>query len=187
MRHIIPILTFLVAAHGALAAQPELPSCPPPMEFATRKAELMAELKETRSAADGLYLTRYLAEIFATAPNRAAQDMLSQAMTRRQQDDLAGATAALDGLIAYCPAFAEGYHQRAMIRRARGDLAGALADLDLALDRAPDHLGAMASKAQVLVELGRFADGRAQRDAVLRMNPWMPERFVDLDIPGVAL
>ncbi len=135
------------------------------MEFAERKADLLAELQQTRSRADGLYLTRHLVEIFATAPNREAQKLLEQGMSRRQAEDAGAAQAALDELVSYCPDFAEGYHQRALLRQEEGDLESALADLDRALEAAPDHLAAMARRVQVLSELGRGDEAEAMRGA----------------------
>ncbi|WP_172331782.1 tetratricopeptide repeat protein [Mangrovicoccus sp. HB161399] len=188
MRHFIIPLLFTAAANGVQAAQTEaVPSCPPPMEFAERKADLLAELQQTRSRADGLYLTRHLVEIFATAPNREAQKLLEQGIARRQAMDAEGATEALDQLIAYCPDFAEGYRQRALLQQGEGDLDGALADLDRALEAAPDHLAAMAQRVQVLVELGRDEEARDMRAAVLGLNPWMPLEKIVPDEPGILL
>lgn len=181
---IIPLILF---AQGAIAAPPPTPSCPAPLEFAERREQLLSELQETKNSATGLFLTRHLVAIYTTAPNRRAQDMLNAGIDMRRLADLDGATAALDALIAYCPGFAEGYHQRAMVRRDFGDLTGALDDLNAALDLAPDHLGAMARKAQVLSALGQYREAETMRAAVLTLNPWMPDRFLTLDIPGTAL
>lgn len=185
MRCLIPLLLLL--AQSATAAPQPIPTCPAPMEFTTRKAELLRELQETKNSATGLFLTRHLVAIYTTAPNRRAQDMLNAGIDMRRLADLDGAAAALDALTTYCPDFAEGFHQRALVRRAAGDLDGALSDLETALKLAPDHLGAKARKAQVLVAMGRYRDGEALRAEVLAMNPWMPERFLQLDIPGTAL
>lgn len=188
MRHFILPLLLLAAAPGARAAQTEtLPSCPPPMEFAERKADLLAELKVTRSRADGLYLTRHLVEIFATAPNREAQKLLEQGISSRQASDAEAAAEALDQLVAYCPDFAEGYHQRALLHQGEGDLDQALADLDLALEKAPDHLAAMARRVQILAELGRGDEAEAMRAAVLGLNPWMPVQKTAPEEPGTLL
>lgn len=185
MRFLILALVFMAPA--AFAAPLAIPSCPAPMEFSERKADLLHELQQTQNSATGLFLTRHLVAIYTTAPNRRAQDLLNAGIDMRRLADLDGAAVTLDALVAYCPEFAEGYHQRALVRRANGDLDGALADLDRALALAPDHLGAMARKAQVLVAMGRYRDGAALRAEVLAMNPWMPARFLQLDIPGTAL
>ncbi|WP_171060850.1 tetratricopeptide repeat protein [Poseidonocella sp. HB161398] len=188
MRHFtIPLLLFLAAAPGARAAQTETgPSCPPPMEFAERKADLLAELQETRSRADGLYLTRHLVGIFATAPNREAQKLLDKGISLRQAH-AAAAGETLDALIAYCPDFAEGYHQRALLHQEDGDLDAALADLDRALAQAPDHVAALARRVQVLSALGRAEEATEAGDRLSGLNPWMPVEMLEPETPGTLL
>lgn len=181
------LIPLLFAAQSAIAAPEFTPACPAPLEFTARKTELMTELRQTRNRATGIYLTQHLVALYTTAPNRRAQDMLNDGITLRRQLKFDAATEALDALIAYCPDFAEGYHQRAMLRRTQGDLEGALSDLDSVLDHAPDHLGAMARRAQVLAAMGRYRDGEKARNEVLQLNPWMPERFLELQIPGTPL
>ncbi|MBE3640311.1 tetratricopeptide repeat protein [Mangrovicoccus algicola] len=183
-------LAMMLAAAAAPADQPGAApqsACPPPMEFAGRKADLLAELQHTRSRADGLFLTRHLVEIFATAPNRDAQKLLEEAVALRRAHAPAAAEQVLGDLIAYCPDFAEGYRQRALLRRQTGDLDGALADLDRALVHAPDHLAAMAGRLQVLIELDRTAEAGRTRDALLALNPWMPLDHLEDATPGLML
>lgn len=114
-------LSLLFIAQGAFAEGPTSASCPAPLEFLDRKEQLLSELQETKNRATGLFLTRHLAEIHATAPNRRAQGLLNLGMDRRRLSDLEGAATVFDRLIDYCPGFAEGFHQRAMVRRAAGD------------------------------------------------------------------
>lgn len=185
MRHLILSLTIgLAAASPALAGDAARPDCPDPLKFQRQKSELMDELQATRNRDAGLFLTRRLVAIYTTAPNWHAQQMLDHGIRARMMADLETAGDALDGLIAYCPDFAEAYHQRALLRRAEGDFDGALRDLDAALDLAPDHLGAMARKAQVLGALGRVKDAADMRARVLDLNPWMPPRLVDFGQPA---
>lgn len=181
------ILPLILAAQGAWAAQEFVPTCPAPLEFTEEKAALLDELQNTHNRAAGQFLTRHLATLFTTAPNRRAQDLLNAGTDLRRQSDLGGALSALDSLVDYCPDYAEGYFQRGLARRAAGDFGGALDDLDAALARAPDHLGAMASKAQVLIDMGRYRDGEALRASVMDLNPWMPDGLLDFEIPGTPL
>ncbi len=182
-------LTLAVSAiaSGADAAPDALPSCPPTMQFEERKTALFDELQRTRDASTGLFLTQKLVSIWTTAPNWHAQTLLNAGIMRRQLADYGTAEAALDELIAYCPTFAEAYHQRALVYRAQGAHGAALADLDAALVHAPDHIGAMARKAQVLAALGRHADARAVRATVLQINPWMPDRLTRHQVPGTDI
>lgn len=163
-------------------------TCPPPLVFADRKADLFETLQSTRDANAGRFLTRELRTLLATAPNRRAQDTLDAGIELRRAHDFEGAIEALDQLVAYCPDFAEGYNQRALVRFLQRDYDGALSDLDAALARAPDHPGAMAGKAITLVQLGRADEGdRVLREA-LTLNPWLPERdMLHAPPPGTAV
>lgn len=189
MRHIILSLSLsaLIPVSGAMAAPEALaqwPSCPAPQSFADEKAELLAELSQTRSRATGLFLTQKLVSLWTTAPNWHAQELLNSGIMRRQLGDTEGALEVLSTLVTYCPAFAEARHQRALIHRASGDFEAALADLDAALDLAPQHLGALARKAQVLSALDREAEAEMVRTEVLSLNPWMPDRLTRHAKPG---
>ncbi|MGB0660299.1 MAG: tetratricopeptide repeat protein [Mangrovicoccus sp.] len=183
MKQIIFAFAVCVAT-GAAAAPLPLPNCPPPLEFSERKSDLMEALQGTRDASAGRFLTRSLLEIWATAPNRHAQDMLDEGMSRRESKDFAGAIRAFDRLIAYCPTYAEGYNQRAFLYFMDGNVDLALRDLDAALERAPDHFGAMAGKAISLIRLGQVEQGRLLLERALVLNPWLPERFMLDDLPG---
>lgn len=185
MRHFILSLTLgVVAASTAFATDAPAPACPAALQFNRLKTELMIELQAARTADTGLFLTRRLVALHTTAPNWHAQELLDAGIRARMLDRPDDARAAFDALIDYCPGFAEGYHQRALLRRSDGDFAGALRDLDTALTKAPDHLGAMARKAQVLGALGRVKDAAAVRAEVLQLNPWMPPRLTDFGAPG---
>lgn len=169
-----PVL--LVAVLIAGTAAPALAACPPPMQFAERKAELMEAVRAARDPNAGGFLSRQLLRIWAVAPDRQAQTLLDLGMARRGRGDLAGALVAFEALIDYCPAYAEGYAQRGFLRLEQGREAPALGDFDAALMRAPDHVGAMAGRATALMSLGRVDDGRAALEAALRLNPWLPAR-----------
>ncbi|MCR9088287.1 MAG: hypothetical protein NXH97_16280 [Rhodobacteraceae bacterium] len=98
---ILPIcLTCLMALPGWAD------TCPPPLEYADRKAALLETLQSTRDANAGRFLTRELLSLLATAPNRKAQATLDEGIFLRRAGDLDGAGDVLDRLVAYCPEFA---------------------------------------------------------------------------------
>ncbi|MCV6595961.1 MAG: tetratricopeptide repeat protein [Mangrovicoccus sp.] len=121
------------------------------------------------------------------APNRRAQAMLDSGMGKRVAGDLPGAIARFDNLIAYCPDFAEGYHQRAIARYLQHDYDAALEDIHAALQRAPDHASALAGKGRVLMAMGDYAAARAALRSALTLNPWLPERGLLQSPPGEAV
>lgn len=176
------LLTFPLLAAMALPAAGE--TCPPPLEFEDRKADLLTTLQDTRNEDAGRFLTRELLALWATAPDRVSQRLLDLGMELREAEDYIGAFAALSDLIAYCPEYAEGYNQRAFVRYLSRDYAGAIEDLDAALEREPQHAAAMAGRAMSLMQLGRVDESRRQLKEALSLNPWLPERRLLSDPPG---
>lgn len=181
-----PIFTtaLLCAAMGLPAAAE---TCPPPLTFDVRKAELFETLQSTRNANAGRVLTRELLSLWSTAPDRRAQALLDLGMALRSQRAYGPAGDLFDELIAYCPDYAEGYNQRAFLRYMTRDFKGAVDDLDAALDRDPHHAAAMAGKAMALMQLGRVSEGQALLRHALMLNPWLPERRMLKTPPGELL
>lgn len=89
------------------------------------------------------------------------------------------------GLIAYCPAYAEGYNQRAFVNFLRQDYQSALTDLDRALALSPNHIAALSGRALSLLGLQRVEEARVALKRALDLNPWLPERH--LAAPGGPL
>ncbi|SDZ60554.1 hypothetical protein SAMN05444004_13023 [Jannaschia faecimaris] len=116
-------------------------------------------------------------EFWAKAPDARAQSLLDDGMARRSSFDLAGAIAAFDLLIEYCPDYAEGYNQRAFANFIREDFAAALPDLDRAIELQPRHIPAMAGKGLTLIQMGRIRDGQVEIRRAVALNPWLSERF----------
>jgi len=175
-------LSLCLAAGGALAG--ETP-CPPALDFADRKAALVAALKSARTANAGRFLTRRLEAVRQVAPNRHAQALLDEGRALVREGRISAARDRFDRLAAYCPDFAEAYRLRAAAHLAGGDLPAALADLDRALGVDPHHAGAHADRAVTLMRLGRVPAAAAALDAALAINPWRPERRL-LDTSGLS-
>ncbi len=121
------------------------------------------------------------------APDAAAQEMLDAGIALIRAADYAAATAMLDGLVTYCPDYAEGYNQRAFASFLSGDYGAALDDLDRALALSPNHVAALSGKALTLLGLGRVPEGQAVLRDALRLNPWLSERALLVEPPGEEL
>ncbi|ASM72883.1 MULTISPECIES: tetratricopeptide repeat protein [Roseobacteraceae] len=132
-----------------------------------------------RGVAEGLW------NVYLRAPDADAQAILDRGMARREGYDFLGAKTEFDRLIAYCPAYAEGWNQRAFVYFLQGDFVRALADLDEALARTPNHVAAQSGRALTLMQLGQREDARAQLLEALENNPWLSERA--LIAPGAPL
>jgi tetratricopeptide (TPR) repeat protein len=158
--------------------------CPAPPDIADRQASLFAELQEAENELGARDSTRALWELWTTAPDAAAQELLNQGMAARQVFDFLRAIERFDRLVDYCPDYAEGYNQRAFVNFLREDFDAALVDLDLALERSPQHVGALSGKALTLMGLGRTEEAQEVLREALALNPWIPERGLLRDMPG---
>lgn len=159
-------------------------TCPPLPDLAKLSQPVMAALQQARDPASAQLLTNQMWEIWTTAPDEKAQQLLDSGIQMRSVQDFDAALAAFEQLVDYCPDYAEGYNQRAFINFIRQDYALALEDLELALQRSPLHIAAQTGKALTLMQLGRVRAGQAALRAALALNPWLPERDRLIDEPG---
>jgi len=171
-------LVFCFVAAPALAQD----ICPAVPDHGAEKAELLRDLRTARDPTDAQMITGDLWQLWADAPDARAQAMLDEGMRLIRAMDPTAAAAILDGLVAYCPDYAEGWNQRAFARYLQGAHATALEDLDRALAIDPGHVPALAGKALTLFELGREDEGQLVLREAVRMNPWLAERAL-LRIP----
>lgn len=161
--------------------------CPPAPDHSAAAALIYEQLRTAKDPAEAQVLSGGLWELWLDAPDEIAQAMLDDGMARRGSYDLFGARSVLTELIAYCPAFAEGYNQRAFASYLAQDFELALADLDRTLMLLPDHIGALSGKALTLIALGRDDEAQAVLRAALRLNPWLAERALLRPAPGTDL
>ncbi|MEM6408925.1 MAG: hypothetical protein AAF700_10960 [Pseudomonadota bacterium] len=167
----------VVIFSALLAPSALLADCAPVPERSERQSQLMSDIAVADSEAEARELSNALWEIWTTAPDEAAQEMLTSGMARRGSYDYLGALQRFNDLVAYCPDYAEGYNQRAFVHFLSGSFEKALADLDRTLAITPDHIGALSGRALTLLELGREREGQLALRAALAFNPWLPERF----------
>ncbi|MBY6046297.1 tetratricopeptide repeat protein [Vannielia litorea] len=141
-----------------------------------KREAVLQSVRDAGSEREARAHTNEMWEIWSTAPDARAQELLDEGLDRREAYDFEGAIKAFDALVDYCPSYAEGYNQRAFIRFMQQDYAPALTDLDAAITRAPDHFAAIAGKALTLMGLGRNGEAKTALEEALDLNPWLPER-----------
>jgi tetratricopeptide (TPR) repeat protein len=168
MKHIF----FALVLSGPAVAQ----GCPPAPDHASALRDLAAQAQAASDRAAGMAVSARMWALWADAPDDRAQEMLDRGMARREAYDFDAAMDAFNALVAYCPAYAEGYNQRAFVNFLRGDHAAALPDLDAALERQPLHVAALTGKALTLHALDRKGEAALALRAALRLNPWLSER-----------
>jgi tetratricopeptide (TPR) repeat protein len=173
MRQIAAPLLALVLPAAAAAAED---ACAPLPDDGMRRDALHADLARAPNEAIARSVNARLWALWTTAPDAHAQELLDSGISRMRMGDLDAAISAFGALIAYCPAYAEGWNQRAFARFLAGDDAGALADLDAALARVPRHVGALSGKALTLIRLDREAEALVVLEKAVALHPFLAER-----------
>ncbi|HEU0221355.1 MAG TPA: tetratricopeptide repeat protein [Paracoccaceae bacterium] len=168
-------LAALILVFAPLAASAE---CPAPPDHGAERDALLDALAAAPDPAQAALAAAGLWQLWFTAPDPKAQDLLDRAGLEIRSGDFAAAEALLGALVAYCPAYAEGWNQRAFARFLAGDLDGSLADIAEVLAREPAHFGALSGKVQILFRQGRVEEAQAVLRAALKINPWLPERVL---------
>ena len=151
-------------------------TCPPGPDNTAALSVLIDKIRAAPDERAARPISGQMWELWLTAPDAAAQEVLDKGLRQRNNYDFAGSVESFDRLVEYCPDYAEGYNQRAFTRFMRQDFAAALGDLDAALALSPDHVGVQSGRALTLMNLGRIDEARAQMQAALANNPWLSER-----------
>jgi len=178
------MLRILVALFYLSIAPAYAQTCPPVADQSARFADLVAGANAAKNESAAREFTGQMWEIWATAPDQKAQEMLDVGMQRFSEYNFEAAEKAFGELIAYCPDYAEGYNQRAFVNFLRNNHALALDDLERALERSPNHFAAMAGMALTLTRLGRVPAAQSILREALKLNPWLSERSLLIEAPG---
>ncbi|MEM9231347.1 MAG: hypothetical protein AAGB10_17260 [Pseudomonadota bacterium] len=159
-------------------------ACPPEVNRADDRAALHTGLLNAGSEAEAQRIASALWEIWLTAPDAQAQELLDRGMDLRQAFDFAASEAALDELLSYCPTYPEAHNQRAFTRFMRGDFEGALVDIDATLSLNPYHFGALSGRVLVLLQQGRATQAQDALREALKVHPYLRERALLTESPG---
>lgn len=171
MRH--ALFAALLAAAPVSAA-----TCPEAPDHSGTLAQLVDEVRAAPDEQTARLLSNRMWQLWAEAPDRAAQDLLDAGMERRDVADFEGAAKAFDALVAYCPDYAEGYNQRAFANYLRGEHRAALPDLQRARALSPQHTGVLTGLALTLMALERRGEAVLVLREALEINPWLSERHL---------
>ena len=132
-------------------------------------------------------MSQELWELWLDAPVSTAQAIFDEGMTQRESFDFLGARTTLDGLVAYCPNYAEGYNQRAFASFLQRDYDAALLDLNKALEIMPNHIAALSGKGLTLMGMGRNDEGQEALRRALSLNPWLSEHALIREPAGTDI
>ncbi len=150
--------------------------CPAAADHGAAQVAIYEGFLAATTEAEARALSSQLWLMWLEAPDARAQEMLDRGMQQREGFDFAGSRRTLDGLVDYCPDYAEGYNQRAFASFLSQDFQSALLDLDVTLSINPRHLGALSGKALTLMGLGREEEAQTVLREALKLNPWLSER-----------
>jgi len=174
MRYLVLAFGLTGLAGGPLAAA----TCPEAPDHGTEIGDLIEAAQSAPDEVSGRIISNQMWQYWADAPDDYAQGLLDEGMTRRAAYDFEGAVKAFDALVAYCPAYAEGYNQRAFVNFIRQDYSAALPDLERAVALSPRHIAAMTGQAMTLMALDRPGEAALVLRAALELDPWLPERHL---------
>ncbi|MEM9910099.1 MAG: hypothetical protein AAF922_04880 [Pseudomonadota bacterium] len=153
-------------------------SCPESPDHSHALSKLITEAREATDDQAGRAVSSKMWELWAEAPDAKSQELLDEAMSRRESYDYDGAMKAADALVTYCPDYAEGYNQRAFVHFLKQDYEAALPDLERTVELSPRHVAALAGQALTYAALGRNAEAALSLRAALNLNPWLNERHL---------
>lgn len=166
-----------------LLSSPAL-ACAPVEDRSLETSALLEMIREAKTEWAAQGITSRLWSVWTDAPDAEAQALLDLGMAQRRAYQFAAAVETLDGLVEYCPEYAEGWNQRAFAKFLDQDFEGALSDLNRALELNPLHVAAMSGKALTLMGLGREDVAQTVLREALELNPWLPERRYLQETPG---
>jgi len=167
---ILAILVTGTASHSQ--------ACPVGSKHEIEKDRVHAELLASTSEMADRTIGNQLWEIWITAPDRVAQDLLDRGRERIRVADYEKAEEYFDDLITYCPHYAEGWNQRAYVHHLQHDYDASLDDISQVLELEPRHFGALAGRGTVLLSMGRSEVGLKALLRALEVNPWLSERHL---------
>ena len=108
--------------------------------------------------------------------------LMEQAVSKRNLYDFNGALEILDNVIAQKPDYAEAWNQRATVYFHQGEYEKSLWDVAKTLELEPRHFGSMAGRAVIRLFQGKPALARQNLLQALEYHPYLKERsfFPDL-------
>lgn len=148
---------------------------------------LYIELKQSKTESAARVIENRIWQNWVIGPNTEATNLLAKAMERRRAYDFAGSLEILNKVIEKTPDWAEGWNQRAFVHFLREEFDKSLEDADRAIELEPNHFGALAGKAQILMSQGRTKLGQKALRRAIKLHPFLKERALLIEIPGQEL
>jgi tetratricopeptide (TPR) repeat protein len=178
-----PIAALLcsVLACGMGLAVPAHASSPLTAQLATQRAatldRLFSDLRAARDQTEADAVTTRIWHAWAQSGRDDVDVLLSKATASIAGRHFGLARLLLDEIVDLAPDFAEGWNKRAALLYHMGLHADALSDLDTALRLEPRHFGALAARAAIHADTGRWKEALEAYRAALAINPFLASRY----------
>jgi tetratricopeptide (TPR) repeat protein len=148
---------------------------------------LYSELKKSKTESAARAIEEKIWQNWIIGPNAEVTTLLAKAMERRRAYDFAGSLEILNKVVEKTPNWAEVWNQRAFVHFLREEFDKSLEDADRAIELEPNHFGALAGKAQILMSRGRTELGQKALRKAIKLHPFLKERALLIEIPGQEL
>jgi Tfp pilus assembly protein PilF len=183
------LIAFMAFAGGMAVAQNPGAQTTPAQKTVAERNFLFDALRAAPTESAGQAIASQIWRFWLRqAPDEASAGMMAKAMERRRQYDFTGAMEYLDRLVAHAPDWPEAWNQRATVLYLQEKLDHSLDNVEKVLALEPEHFGALAGKAVILMRQGRIDLGQKALRQALAIHPWLSERWMLLPVaPSVDL
>lgn len=134
---------------------------------------LFLQLKEAESELAALPVEADIWAIWHEHADAAVQSLLLQGIAQMNANNLRGALATFDRLVAQAPEFAEGWNKRATVHYVLGNQKASEADIEATLALEPFHFGALSGLGLVCLAQGEYFRARSAFLSALEVYPTM--------------
>ena len=139
----------------------------------SRLDALFLQLKEAETQAAALPVEADIWAVWYEHADGAVRSLLAQGIAQINADDLRGALATFDQLVAQAPDFAEGWNKRATVHYLLGNQEASEADIEATLALEPFHFGALSGLGLVCIAQGEYFRARSAFLSALEVYPAM--------------
>lgn len=157
---------------GALAAEPATPEGEAPRTREERLDALFAELLAARSEGEARRIQARIGRLWSDSGSDTLNLLLLRGRRAVASGEFDKARAHFSRLIAFAPAFAEGWSARAAAAYADGDLGRALSDVGRAVELEPRHFASWTGLGAIFEKMDRPQEALAAYQKALEINPF---------------
>ena len=162
-------LPVLVAVFASLALGPNCAAD----QSDPKLDSLFVQLREAAGPAAAKRAEREIWSIWHKTPDDKSLEIMREARTALDANDLDAAIKFLDQLVEYAPDFAEAWNQRAIALFLAEDYEAALRDIARTLALEPRHFGALSGRGQIYLRLEDPERALQAFESALELNPWL--------------